>query len=46
MCLFLIAFRGEGTFGACSTDSWGPWPGDDYDDYDDSAEFEDIHDEF
>ncbi|XP_071530206.1 marginal zone B- and B1-cell-specific protein-like [Panulirus ornatus] len=38
--------RGEGTFGACSAGNWGPWPGDEYDDYDDSAEFEDIHDEF
>ncbi|KAG7155627.1 putative marginal zone B- and B1-cell-specific protein-like, partial [Homarus americanus] len=37
---------GDGTFAACSTDNWGPWPGDDYEDYDDAAEFEDIHDEF
>lgn len=38
--------RGDGTFAACSSDNWGPWPGDDYEDYDDAAEFEDIHDEF
>lgn len=42
----LCCFRGEGTFAACSSDDWGPWPGDEYDDYDDAAEFEDIHDEF
>lgn len=38
--------RGERTYGACSSDDWGPWPGDDYDDYEDASEFEDIHDEF
>ncbi|XP_045604774.1 marginal zone B- and B1-cell-specific protein isoform X2 [Procambarus clarkii] len=38
--------KGAGTFGACTSDNWGPWPGDDYEDYDDTADFEDIHDEF
>ncbi|KAK4316418.1 hypothetical protein Pmani_012432 [Petrolisthes manimaculis] len=38
--------RGMGTFAACVSDDWGPWPGDDYDDYDDAVEFDDIHDEF
>lgn len=38
--------RGEGTFAACSSDDWGPWPGDEYDDYEDASDFEDIHDEF
>lgn len=38
--------RGEGTFAACSSDDWGPWPGDDYDDYEDTSDFDYIHDEF
>ncbi|KAG0720238.1 hypothetical protein GWK47_048910 [Chionoecetes opilio] len=37
---------GEGTFTACSSDDWGPWPGDDYDDYEDALDFDGIHDEF
>ncbi|XP_042205400.1 marginal zone B- and B1-cell-specific protein-like [Homarus americanus] len=44
--IFFLHPQGDGTFAACSTDNWGPWPGDDYEDYDDAAEFEDIHDEF
>ena len=44
--LKIFVDRGEGTFAACSSDDWGPWPGDDYDDYEETSDFEDIHDEF
>ncbi|XP_042881887.1 marginal zone B- and B1-cell-specific protein-like isoform X2 [Penaeus japonicus] len=38
--------RGDGLFGACSSDFWGSWPGEDYEDYDDGDDFEYMHDEF
>ncbi|XP_018025443.1 uncharacterized protein LOC108681017 [Hyalella azteca] len=39
--------RGVGTFSACSSDNFGPWPGDDdYDDYDENDDFDYVHDEF
>lgn len=43
---FPIVCRGEGLFGACSSDFWGSWPGEDYEDYDDGDDFEYTHDEF
>lgn len=37
----------QGTFGACTSTNWGPWPGDeDYDDDYDDGDFEYTHDEF
>ncbi|XP_076063272.1 marginal zone B- and B1-cell-specific protein-like isoform X3 [Oratosquilla oratoria] len=39
--------RGEGFFGACTSEDWGPWPGDNYEDYDDYDDHSDyFHDEF
>lgn len=44
--IYFSVHRGDGLFGACSSDFWGSWPGEDYEDYDDGDDFEYMHDEF